>query len=81
MSDELSWDKFKAVLFIVFVDCVLNPTPFYTRIKSDIGERSQLKSLYVHTDEPGPDGRAVFKLTVDKIRKVYEEAKQQVCGS
>ena len=59
-------------------DCVLSPSPYYTRIKTDLAERSALKTLNVETEEIDEQGRVTFKLTVDKIQRAYEEAVKQV---
>ena len=64
--------------FLYILDYVLVPAPAYSTY---LERRAHLKCHYVHTDETGPDGHAVFKLTLHKVAAAYEEAiKKVICS-
>ena len=72
------YKNFVIRLMLPLVDCILSPSPYYTRIKTDLGERAQLKTIGVPMDEKDTDGNTVFTLTVEKIQKAYKDACEKV---
>ena len=62
------------LVYLCYLDCFLSPTPYYTGIKTDMGERGQINVVDVHlsfTDN--------FKLTVEKLNAAHEDLIYQVC--
>lgn len=55
-------------------DCFLCPAPYYSRIRNDIHDKSQVHTFDVDIADTDSDGRIVYLITQKKLQMAYEDA-------